>query len=755
MAFPPKIPKISLLLVFSFLCFPSQINSLSTVSISTIFNQTLVCALIPSTNQQSALHCTSFSSGSIQVTIESHNVSYSRIVGGTGIYRGPVLSDVKAGDSHVCGLVNGANALKCWQWMPKRSHLALVSDVGFSSIAVGEDFVCGLDRNAHIFCIGNDANIVGKKPSGKHSVIAAGSHHACAISLNGSLDCWGNLVGKKPEGKFKDVALGNGRSCTICVNGTVICWGIDDFRMPRKLQEIDFTGIVAKQSVFCGVVSSNYSLLCWGIEILDGNFLVFPFVMPGTCTSQCNSCGPLPGYGYLCGQGLMVCQPCANPTMDQGTAPMVPSPLSSAQLAPSLKRSNSSWSAKMVAFLVIGCVGFISVVASIAFLVLRCHGGNRSQVHVLAPPEVARNSQVLDHRRTRHEPKDHHQAMVPKVLKKRLSHMYSIGKRGNLEEFPLVVLLQGTSNFSEDHKMGKGSFGSVYRTTLADGREVAIKRAEFHASATQRMGNKHHKELKDTAFMAELEVLSRLNHKHLVKLLGFYEDANERMLVYEFMSNYTLDDHLHKLKGTSPLASWPARLKVALDAARGIEYLHKYAEPPIMHRDIKPSNILLDGDWTAKVSDFGLSLMGPQDGESHLSLQPVGTFGYVDPEYYKFDQLTTKSDVYSFGVVLLQLLSGYKAVHPSEDGTPRNIVDFVAPYIMRGDMHRVLDPCVPPPTPTETEAVECIGYLAVDCVSLEGRNRPSMSEVVSRLERALAACLAPPAMSSSSNGSLR
>jgi len=633
----------------------------------------------------------------------------------------------------------------------------MVSDARFSSIAVGEDFVCGLDRNHHIVCIGNDANIVGKQPSGKYSVIAAGSYHACAVSLNGGLDCWGNLVGKKPEGEFKDIALGDGRSCVIRINATVICWGVDDFRMPRKLQETDFAGIVAKQSVFCGVVSSNYSLLCWGNEVLDGNFLVFPFVMPGTCTGQCPSCGPLPGYGYLCGQGLMVCEPCVNPTMDQGAAPMVPAPLSSAKLAPSLKglNTNSSWSAKMVVFLLIGCVGFISLVASIAFLVLRCHGGNRSQVHVLGPLKVAKNPQVLDNRGTQREPKDHHQAMVPKVLKKRLSHMYSIGKGGNLEEFPLEVLLQATSNFSEDHRMGKGSFGSVYRATLADGREVAIKRAEFHASATQSMGNKHHKEQKDTAFMAELEVLSRLNHKHLVKLLGFYEDANERMLVYEFMSNYTFHDHLHKLKGTSPLASWPARLKVALDAARGIEYLHKYAEPPIIHRDIKPSNILLDRDWTAKVSDFGLSLMGPQDGESHLSLQPVGTFGYVDPEYYRLDQLTTRSDVYSFGVVLLELISGFKAVHASEDGTPRNIVDFVTPYIMRGDSDKVLDPCVPPPKPMEIEAVEYIGYLAVDCIRPQGRNRPSMSEVVNRLEGALAACLAPPAMSSSSNEYLR
>ncbi|KAL2893484.1 Serine/threonine-protein kinase-like protein CCR4 [Bienertia sinuspersici] len=321
--------------------------------------------------------------------------------------------------------------------------------------------------------------------------------------------------------------------------------------------------------------------------------------------------------------------------------------------------------------------------------------------------------------------------------------MYSRGNGGHLEEFPLEVLLKVTDKFSQEYRIGKGSFGSVYHATLEDGREVAIKRAEV--VPTSGLG----------ARRKELEHLSRLNHKHLVSLLGFYEDANERVLVYEYMSNLTLHDHLHKLKGSSPLASWQNRLQVALDAARGIDYLHTYAVPPIIHRDIKSSNILLDSNWNAKVSDFGLSLMGPQNEESHLSLWAAGTLGYVDPQYYRLHILTTKSDVYSFGVVLLELLSGYKAIHTNEEGMPRNVVDFVMPYIMRGEIHRVLDPHVPPPTPVEIEAVRFIGYLAVDCVSLEGRNRPSMSEVVSCLERALASCMVHPALSPSSTLSSR
>ncbi|PQQ18881.1 serine/threonine-protein kinase-like protein CCR4 [Prunus yedoensis var. nudiflora] len=147
------------------------------------------------------------------------------------------------------------------------------------------------------------------------------------------------------------------------------------------------------------------------------------------------------------------------------------------------------------------------------------------------------------------------------------------------------------------------------------------------------------------------------------------------------MNNATLHDHLHNLPH-SPLVSWAARINVALDAARGVEYLHMYAVPPVIHRDIKSSNILLDDTLRAKVSDFGLSLMGPEDDQSYLSLRAAGTFGYMDPEYYRLQQLTTKSDVYSFGVVLLELLSGYNAIHKNENGVPRNVVDFVVPYIV-------------------------------------------------------------------------
>lgn len=387
----------------------------------------------------------------------------------------------------------------------------------------------------------------------------------------------------------------------------------------------------------------------------------------------------------------------------------------------------------MVAFLVVGCVGCSSLLLVMAFFLYRYCSSNRrgSRVH---------DSDRLDGSQP-----------VSRVLQKRLSHVISMGNGSPLEEFSLETLLQVTDNFSEDKRIGIGSFGSVYYATLEDGKEVAIKRAEASSSSYTVLGGQVDK---DNAFVNELESLSRLHHKNLVRLLGFYEDTKERILVYEYMNNGSLTDHLHKLQ-TSALMSWPMRIKVALDAARGLEYLHRYANPPIIHRDIKSANILLDAKWTAKVSDFGLSLMGPdpEDEEAHLSLLAAGTVGYMDPEYYRLQHLTSKSDVYSFGVVLLELLSGYKAIHKNENGVPRNVVDFVVPFIVQDEVHRVLDTKVPPPTPFEIEAVAFVAYLATDCVRLEGRDRPSMSQVVNNLERALAACLAQPILSSSNTHS--
>ncbi|CAK9168317.1 unnamed protein product [Ilex paraguariensis] len=748
--------------------FLPLIHSLSTVAISETSNQTLICALIHSSEQQSYLNCSSFPSG-IQIPLNSTNTSFSGIVGGNGflcavsapapsspttsfmvcwrfsangtnmsykrIYLGSSLNELDAGNTHICGIVDGTNLLECWQWPKFNSGTNLF----VSGIAVGENFVCGLLEYGQIQCLGSYRNVIDHEPSGNYSVIAAGFRHACAISLNGSLECWGELEGEKPLGdEFTSMALGENRSCAMRRNGTVVCWGKSNFSLSKSLQGTFFMSIEAKGSVFCGVAMENYSLYCWGNEILDSNSVVLNDVVPGPCRRKC-PCDPLPKFGSYCSQGLMICELCVR--IPSGVVPLSPPSLSPSLPPPQRTTRSSRWSRKMVAFLVVGCFGSFSFVASCCFLFFRYCKIRGSRIH---------DSGRLDESGT--QPEQHGQTSQPQpVLEKRLSQLVSKGNGGNLEEFSLQELLKSTKNFSEEHRIGTGSFGVVYHGRLDDGREVAIKRAEVSTSSSY-AGFTRRQEDKDNAFLNELEFLSRLHHKNLVRLLGFCEDNNERVLVYEYMDNGTLHDHLHKLE-SSPLMSWAARIKVALDAAKGIEYLHVYAMPPIIHRDIKSSNILLDITWTAKVSDFGLSLMGPQGDESHLSLRAAGTVGYMDPEYFRLQQLTTKSDVYSFGVVLLELLSGYRAIHKNENGMPRNVVDFVVPYIVQDEIHRILDRRVPPPTPYEIEAVAYVGYLATDCVTLEGRNRPTMTEVVNSLERALAACLAPPTLSRSTTGS--
>ncbi|URE01093.1 Serine threonine-protein kinase-like protein [Musa troglodytarum] len=322
---------------------------------------------------------------------------------------------------------------------------------------------------------------------------------------------------------------------------------------------------------------------------------------------------------------------------------------------------------------------------------------------------------------------------------------------GTVEEFSLQSLYEITDNFSEAHKIGSGGFGTVYRATLPGGREVAIKRADVQAAAASSASRRHEQlrrwseEQRERAFRSELALLSRINHRNLVLLLGFCRERGERVLVYEYMANGTLHDHLHRppMDPSSPLSSWAARLRLALDAARGIEYLHAYAVPAIIHRDIKSSNILLDEVWTAKVADFGVSLTSP-DTEGSVA---AGTVGYMDPEYYRLRRLTEKSDVYSFGVVLLELVTGFKAIHRTQEAeggegstTPRNVVEMVVPYIEADDVAGVMDRRVPPASAEELEAVAYVGYVAAECVRAEGQDRPTMGEVVGALERAVAAC---------------
>ncbi|XP_042062936.1 serine/threonine-protein kinase-like protein CCR4 [Salvia splendens] len=740
-------------------------HSLSTVAISETNNQTLICALIKSQNSIFSLNCTLFPRRT-QLLLSPAPPSLTAIAAGDGfvcalsssrptnkslifcwrfsdaaipmdrkrIYNGTLLTDLTSSNSRICGIHAGAGA-ECW---PMRSGGDAGSSGGVfaSSLAAGDDFLCGLSKSGEISCSGVDRNGTGDWPTGKFNVVGAGFRDACGVRGNGSLECWGgNLAGEVPQGGFKSVAIGEDRVCAIRADGRVVCRGRGEFSLPESLRDEEFVAIQGRRYIFCGVLNSNNSLVCWGDEVLDSDSFLFGDVVPLPCRvkEECG-CGSWPNYGEYCvDEGLVMCQPC-DPELPVAPA-RVPTPV------PPPSGGGKKWSRGMVAFMVVGCVGTLStLVALCVFLFLRYIKIRGSRIH---------DSGRLEEGVGEGEPGSPQLVRRP-ALEKKLSHLISTGNGGHLEEFSLGVLLMATDNFSEELKIGSGSFGSVYRATLEDGRLVAVKRAESSVSSSYAMASKRGQEDRDIAFVNELEFLSRLNHKNLVKLLGYCEESGELVLVYEHLDNGTLSDHLHKFEKSS-LMSWPVRIKVALDAARGIEYLHAYAVPSIIHRDIKPSNILLDSRGGAKVSDFGLSLWGPDEDESHLSQLAAGTMGYMDPEYYRLQLLTTKSDVYSFGVVMLELISGCKAIHKNEFGVPRNVVDYVVPYIIQDDIHRVLDPRVAPPSPFEIEAVMYVGYLAADCVTQEGRYRPTMSEVVNSLDRALEACLAPQVLSRSAS----
>ncbi|XP_038892179.1 probable LRR receptor-like serine/threonine-protein kinase At1g67720 [Benincasa hispida] len=298
---------------------------------------------------------------------------------------------------------------------------------------------------------------------------------------------------------------------------------------------------------------------------------------------------------------------------------------------------------------------------------------------------------------------------------------YSIGKgdEGMAYYLSLSELEEATNNFSK--KIGKGSFGSVFYGKMIDGKEVAVKiMAESSTHGNQQ-------------FTTEVALLSRIHHRNLVPLIGYCEEEHQRMLVYEYMHNGTLRDHLYG-STTQKHLDWLARLHIAEDAAKGLEYLHTGCIPSIIHRDVKTSNILLDINMRAKVSDFGLSRQAEED-LTHVSSVARGTVGYLDPEYYACQQLTEKSDVYSFGVVLLELISGKKPVSPEDYGNELNIVHWARSLVHKGDVTSIVDPFLK--GNVKIESVWRIAEVAIQCVQQHGVSRPRMQEVILAIQDAI------------------
>ncbi|XP_062084964.1 probable serine/threonine-protein kinase PBL9 isoform X1 [Humulus lupulus] len=335
----------------------------------------------------------------------------------------------------------------------------------------------------------------------------------------------------------------------------------------------------------------------------------------------------------------------------------------------------------------------------------------------------------------------------------------------NLKSFNLADLKMATRNFRPDSVLGEGGFGSVFKGWIDENSFTATKPGTGMVIAVKRLnqdGFQGHKE-----WLAEVNYLGQFHHSHLVKLIGYCLEDEHRLLVYEFMPRGSLENHLFRSKfcltlpfvignimiidlssmGYSmtttifPISggsyfqplSWNLRLKVALGAAKGLAFLHS-AETKVIYRDFKTSNILLDSNYNAKLSDFGLAKDGPTGDKSHVSTRVMGTYGYAAPEYLATGHLTAKSDVFSFGVVLLEMLSGRRAVDKNRPSGEHNLVEWAKPYLAnKRKIFRILDNRLE--GQYSMEVAHKAATLALRCLSTEGKYRPNMDEVVTALEQ--------------------
>ncbi len=301
------------------------------------------------------------------------------------------------------------------------------------------------------------------------------------------------------------------------------------------------------------------------------------------------------------------------------------------------------------------------------------------------------------------------------------------GESNTTTLFSLKELEKATNGFADDQKLGVGGFGTVYKGTMESGLIVAVKRTNrLDTSGAQQ-------------FLNEVALLSQVNHRNLVRLHGCCLETEVPMLVYEYVSNGNLSDHLQGEKSSEHgHLTWLKRMQIAIETAEAITYLHSEANPPIYHRDVKSTNILLDNNYGVKVSDFGISKLIPL-GATHVSTVAQGTPGYWDPEYFLSYQLTSKSDVYSFGVILLELITSQPPVNLNRDQNEMSLVAMCIPQIKEGNLEAIVDPMLLSSNSEEMETtlqeIEKVAIMAMHCLAFKGDDRPSMKQVTEALHQ--------------------
>lgn len=276
-----------------------------------------------------------------------------------------------------------------------------------------------------------------------------------------------------------------------------------------------------------------------------------------------------------------------------------------------------------------------------------------------------------------------------------------------------------TNGFASGNVIGEGGYGIVYRGVLHDGSVVAVKNL---------LNNKGQAEKE---FKVEVEAIGKVRHKNLVGLIGYCAEGAQRLLVYEFVNNGNLEQWLHGDVGPISPLSWDIRIRIAIGTAKGLAYLHEGLEPKVVHRDVKSSNILLDRNWNAKVSDFGLAkLLGSE--KSYVTTRVMGTFGYVSPDYASTGMLNEGSDVYSFGVLLMEIITGRSPVDYSRAPGEMNLVDWFKGMVASRRGEELVDSLIevqPPPRSLKRALLVCLR-----CIDLDPQKRPKMGQIVHMLE---------------------
>ncbi|XP_065869260.1 serine/threonine-protein kinase-like protein ACR4 [Euphorbia lathyris] len=673
--------------------------------------------------------------------------------------------EISAGDYHLCGLRNpltgrrrNTSLVDCWGYNMTKNY---AFDGQIQSISAGSEFNCGLfAQNRSVFCWGDEtsSHVISLTPKDmRFQRIAAGGYHVCGIlEANARAFCWGRSldleeeisvaysgqgnVDLPPSDSMLSIVGGKFHACGIKSNDHgVICWGFTVKPSTPAPSDIKVYEVAAGNYFTCGILAEKSLLpVCWGLGFPSSLPMA---VSPGLC--KATPCTP-GSYEFSSENAPCkspkshVCLPCSNgcpAEMYQKKECTAKSDrlcdynCSSCYAAECFsncsalysdafrgKKDEKFWSMQIPVIIVeIGFALFLVIVVCATAICYVRYRLRNCQCSV-------KESKSKNKRSTAPFPKDSGK------IRPDLDEL----KIRRAQTFGYEELERATNGFKEESIVGRGSFSCVYKGVLKNGTVVAVKKAIF-SSDKQRNSKEFH---------TELDLLSRLNHAHLLNLLGYCEEGGERLLVYEFMAHGSLHQHLHGKKALKEQLDWVRRVTIAVQAARGIEYLHGYACPPVIHRDIKSSNILIDEEHNARVADFGLSLLGPSDSSSPLAELPAGTLGYLDPEYYRLHYLTTKSDVYSFGVLLLEILSGRKAIDMQyEDG---NIVEWAVPLIKSADISEILDPVLKPPS--DTEALKRIANVACKCVRMKGKERPSMDKVTTALERALVQLMGSPSI---------